>query len=103
SRSPANAQSVSQPLRCFQPLIFFQPHSDGAISMKRQIWYPYVLVASVTLFATSAVAQEKRERADLVIAGGTVVTMDPERHILEDGAVAIKGDAILDIGPRAQI
>ena len=71
--------------------------------MKRQIWYPYVLVASATLFATSAVAQEKRERADLVIAGGTVVTMDPERRILEDGAVAIKGDAILDVGTRAQI
>jgi 5-methylthioadenosine/S-adenosylhomocysteine deaminase len=71
--------------------------------MKRQVWSLCVLVASATLFAAAAVAQQKREPADLVIAGGTVVTMDPERRILEDGAVAVKGDAILDVGTRAQI
>ena len=69
--------------------------------MKRQI--SYLLVASATLFAASEVAQERRERADLVIAGGTIGTMDPERHILEDGAIAIKGDTVLGVGSRAQI
>src|SRR5229473_1343168 len=71
--------------------------------MKRQVCCSCVLVASATLFAASAIAQEKRERADLVIAGGTVVTMDAKRRILEDSAVAVRGDAILDVGPRAQI
>src|SRR5712692_6616103 len=71
--------------------------------MKRLVWYLCVFVASATLFAASAVTQEKRERADLVIAGGTAVTMDPERRILEDSAIAVKGDAILDVGTRAQI
>src|SRR5713226_3318665 len=71
--------------------------------MKRQVCCSCVLLASATFFAASAAAQEKRERADSVIAGGTVVTMDLERHILEDGAVAIKGDVILDVGTRAQI
>ncbi len=71
--------------------------------MKRQICCFCVLTASATLFPAAAIAQERRERADSVIAGGTVVTMDLERHILEDGAVAIKGDVILDVGTRAQI
>src|SRR5712664_3929640 len=71
--------------------------------MKRQVCCSCVLVASATLFAASAVAQEKRERADLVIAGGTVVTMDAKRRILEDGAIAVEGDAIVAVGTRAEI
>jgi len=71
--------------------------------MKRQIRYLCVLVAAATLFTPSAGAQQKREPADLVIVGGTVVTMDPERRIVEDGAIAIKGDTILNVGTRAQI
>jgi len=45
----------------------------------------------------------KKVRADLVIAGGIVVTMDADRRILEDGAVAVKGDQIVGIGKRAEI
>jgi 5-methylthioadenosine/S-adenosylhomocysteine deaminase len=71
--------------------------------MKKQLWCFCVLVASVSAFAASAVAQQKRDRADLVIVGGTVVTMDAERHILEDGAIAVKGDAIVEVGSRTQI
>jgi len=71
--------------------------------MKRQICCFCVLTASATLFPAAAIAQERRERADSVIAGGTVVTMALERHILEDGAVAIKGDVILEVGTRARI
>ncbi len=29
---------------------------------------------------------------DLLIAGGLVVTLDPQRRVLEDGAVAIAGE-----------
>ncbi len=71
--------------------------------MKKQLWCFCVLVASVSAFAASAVAQQKRDRADLVIVGGTVVTMDAERHILEDGAIAVRGDAIVEVGSRTQI
>jgi len=42
-------------------------------------------------------------QADLLIAGGTVVTMDPERRILEDGAVALRGTLILAVGPREEL
>jgi 5-methylthioadenosine/S-adenosylhomocysteine deaminase len=44
-----------------------------------------------------------KEKADLVITGGTVITMDERRAIIEDGAVAIRGDAIVAVGSRAEI
>src|SRR5882724_8480980 len=45
----------------------------------------------------------KKEKADLLVSGGTIVTMDGQRRILEDGAIVVKGDAILALGPRAEI
>ena len=36
---------------------------------------------------------------DLLIVGGTVVTMDNEHRVLEDGAVAIKDGKIVKVGP----
>ncbi len=40
---------------------------------------------------------------DLLIHGGIVITMDAERHVLSDGAVAIEGDRIVAVGPTAEI
>jgi len=40
---------------------------------------------------------------DLLVSGGTVVTMDAQRRVIEDGAVAIRGDSIVAVGPRAEI
>src|SRR5260370_33950957 len=39
----------------------------------------------------------------MLVAGGTVVTMNAERRIIEDGAVAVKGDTIVAVGSRANI
>lgn len=36
--------------------------------------------------------------ADLLITGGTVVTMDAEDHIIDEGAIAIRGERILAVG-----
>ena len=41
--------------------------------------------------------------ADILITGGIVVTMDPKRRVIEDGAVAIEGDSIVAVGPRADL
>lgn len=41
--------------------------------------------------------------ADLVIVGGTVVTMDKDRRVIEDGAVAIKNGEIVLVGKRAVV
>jgi cytosine/adenosine deaminase-related metal-dependent hydrolase len=40
---------------------------------------------------------------DLLITGGIVVTMDRARRVLEDGAVAIDGARIVDVGMSAEI
>jgi 5-methylthioadenosine/S-adenosylhomocysteine deaminase len=71
--------------------------------MKRQSWYLCLELVIASTFAVSTPAQQKKQPADLIIAGGTVVTMDADRRILEDGAIVAKGDVILEVGTRAQI
>jgi 5-methylthioadenosine/S-adenosylhomocysteine deaminase len=41
--------------------------------------------------------------ADILIKNGIVVTMDPSRRVLMDGAIAIEKDRILDIGETAEL
>jgi 5-methylthioadenosine/S-adenosylhomocysteine deaminase len=50
------------------------------------------------LIASSLLAQAKKETADLIITGGTVLTMNGSRTIYEKGAVVVKGDAIVFAG-----
>jgi len=54
------------------------------------------------LFSTLLASQTKG-KADLLVTGGTVVTMDGSRTILEDGALAVKGDTIIAVGPRSEL
>jgi 5-methylthioadenosine/S-adenosylhomocysteine deaminase len=45
-----------------------------------------------------------KERVDILISGGTVVTMNGANHeIITDGAIAIKGDKIVAIGERRDL
>lgn len=48
-------------------------------------------------------AEKPAERADLLVSGGIVVTMDSARRVIEDGAVAIRDDGIVAVGPRAEL
>lgn len=59
----------------------------------------------VSLFGQAAPPKQRpaREKVDLLVAGGTVVTMDAQRRILEDGAVAVRGDTILAVGLRREL
>jgi 5-methylthioadenosine/S-adenosylhomocysteine deaminase len=59
----------------------------------------------VFIFLCSAflASQTHKDTVDLLVTGGTVVTMDGTRKILDDGAIAVKGDAILAVGPSAEI
>src|SRR5437870_5860541 len=55
------------------------------------------------LFPVSLSSQAIRQNADLIITGGTIVTMDGARTIYADGAVAVKSDTIVAVGPRAEV
>src|SRR6266436_5118009 len=72
---------------------------------KSHSWQAVALVSVFHfLFSAGLHAQTaKKEKVDLLVSGGTIVTMDGQRRIVEDGAVVVKGDAILALGPRAEI
>lgn len=42
-------------------------------------------------------------KADYLLSGGTVITVDPERRIIRDGAVALNGTDIVAIGKREHV
>ncbi|MDB5453587.1 MAG: amidohydrolase family protein [Caulobacteraceae bacterium] len=39
-------------------------------------------------------------QADLLVSGPTLITMNAQRHVIEDGALAIRGDRIVAVGKR---
>jgi 5-methylthioadenosine/S-adenosylhomocysteine deaminase len=57
------------------------------------------LFCSFLLFISALAA----ESADWILTGRYVVTMDPQRHVIENGAIAIRGARILAAGPKAEI
>jgi 5-methylthioadenosine/S-adenosylhomocysteine deaminase len=62
-----------------------------------RFWIAVLIVVSGT-----AVAQDK-QAVDLIVSGGTVVTMDGARAVYQDGSLAVRGDSIVAVGPRAEI
>ena len=60
-----------------------------------------LLGASMPGIAVSAEAE--RRRIDLIVEGAQMVTLDPERPLIPDGAVAIDGGAIVAVASRAAI
>lgn len=61
------------------------------------------LAAALLTLSSVFLLAQARQPADLLIAGGTVLTMDPNRTVVEDGAVAITGDTIAAVGSRADL
>ena len=44
-----------------------------------------------------------RQQVDTLISHGCVITIDPQRRIIEDGAVAVKGDRIVAVGETSSL
>ena len=61
----------------------------------------WLMVAALTL--SGPVFGQTKQEVDLLVSGGIVVSMDGARTIYQDGSIAIKGDAIVGVGPRAEI
>src|SRR5882724_3283033 len=72
--------------------------------MPRQL-LSLILLAVMVINSTSSnvFAQPGKERADLIVLGGTIVTMDQTRRVIENGAIAIARGRIVGIGPIAEI
>ena len=61
------------------------------------------VLALLFLFPSVLLSQSPKDKADLIVSGGTVVTMDGRRVIYDDGAVVMKGDSIVAVGPRSEL
>jgi 5-methylthioadenosine/S-adenosylhomocysteine deaminase len=70
---------------------------DEKMTVKR-----YLLLL-LTLLPLSLSSQPNNDNADLIISGGTIVTMDGARAIVDGGAVVVKGDTIVAVGPRLEL
>jgi len=60
-------------------------------------------IAAIWIALVAAGFGQARQGVDLIVSGGTVVTMDGARAIIRDGGVAVRGDSIVAVGPRAEI
>ena len=45
----------------------------------------------------------EHEHVDILIEHGCVITMDPARRVIDDGAVAVKGDRIVAVGETSEL
>ena len=66
----------------------------------RRVSYLFLLI--ILGSSLLSFAQQKQD-ADLIVTHGIVVTMDGARAIYEDGAVAVRGDSIVTVGPREEV
>ncbi|HEX7296818.1 MAG TPA: amidohydrolase [Pyrinomonadaceae bacterium] len=65
-----------------------------------------ILIAMISNTPAKASTQSRRQRTDrvdLLILGGTVVTMDSSRRVLSDAGIAVKDGRIVAIDSRASI
>jgi 5-methylthioadenosine/S-adenosylhomocysteine deaminase len=66
--------------------------------MRRALYFLFYIAACGSL---SSFAQQ--QNVDLLVTHGIVVTMDGKRAIYQDGAVAVRGDSIVAVGPGADV
>jgi 5-methylthioadenosine/S-adenosylhomocysteine deaminase len=58
---------------------------------------------ALTLLSFLPLHAAVRQRVEVILSHGVIVTMDPQRRVLQDGAVAISGETIAAVGLSADI
>lgn len=48
-------------------------------------------------------ASEQKQSVDLIIRGGSAITVDVERHVIRDAGIAVKGENIEFVGKAAEV
>ena len=74
--------------------------------MLKRLLVRFILIAMLASTASDLAARNQRqnaERVDLLVLGGTIVTMDGARRVIDEGGIAVTGGRIMAIGPRAEI
>jgi 5-methylthioadenosine/S-adenosylhomocysteine deaminase len=103
----------TRPLCAFAPLrenwfhAKAQRRKDKSGSKHLRILMALLLMASLTTPLAagkqSKKRTEKKTSVDLLVRGGTIVTMDDARRIIEDGAVAVTKGRVVAVGTRAEV
>jgi 5-methylthioadenosine/S-adenosylhomocysteine deaminase len=71
--------------------------------MLKRLLIIVTLIAMIANSFSDVDAQGRRQTVDLLVLGGTIVTMDQTRRIIDDGGIAVANGRIVAIGPRAEI
>jgi 5-methylthioadenosine/S-adenosylhomocysteine deaminase len=61
------------------------------------------LLLLISIAQSATMAQRRKTVVDLIVSGGTVVTMDGARRVIEHGAIAVKAGRIEAIGRAGEI
>ncbi|MCX7640431.1 MAG: amidohydrolase [Pyrinomonadaceae bacterium] len=62
-----------------------------------------IIFLITSFFLLNHAQSQEKQPADLLIFGGTVVTMNQNREIIEDGAIAIKNGNIVAVGKSSKL
>ncbi len=81
------------------PRMAAPPDARGSVKRSRGSTNIARLICGLAIAAVAALAAP----ADWIWSGRYVVTMDPQRRVIENGAIAIVGDHIAAVGTRAAI
>lgn len=58
---------------------------------------------SLVILSAPLTCQTTKQKADVMVSGGTVITIDDARTVIDDGAVVIVGDSIAAVGPSLEL